>query len=156
MTLKEQFLSFPPTERRRVHFALCEKALAIWEAYTRKTKRIRYADSVVGLSHTVDQALPGDAFKAAQEGRDSEKIKERYAEPIAAMQDDDLKFPDNVKFAYYSIYNLFCKYVSGCGIDDWLIVNQAISSETDQAIWASLLSQAINPGIGSGKLAPEK
>lgn len=143
MTLKDQFLSLDPAEKRRVHFALCEKALAVWTAYASQKKKIRYADSVVGLSHIVDIALPGDAFNAAQQGLDSAHAAERYAEPITAMQDDDLEFPGNIEFAYYSIYNLFRKYISGDDIDDWIIVNQAVSSELDEARIHSLLSEAI-------------
>ena len=147
MTLKEQFLLLPPAEKRRVHFALCAKALAVWLSYASQKKKSRYVDGVVGLSHKVDMALPSDAFNAAQEGRDAAGVAERYAEPITAMQDDDLEFPRNIEFAYYSIYNLFCKYVTRDDIDDWIIVNQAISSESDELEMFSMLSETLKPGI---------
>ena len=147
MTLKEQFLSLPPAEKRRVHFVLCAKALAVWLNYSSQKKRSRYVDGVVGLSHKVDMALPSDAFNAAQEGRDAARVAERYAEPITAMQDDDLEFPRNIEFAYYSIYNLFCKYVMRDDIDDWIIVNQAISSEPDEPKMFSMFSETLKPGI---------
>ncbi len=66
------------------------------------------------------------------------------------MQDHDLEFPKIIEFAYYSIYNLFCKYVKGRAIDDWIIVNQAISSEGDQAKWAIMLSETLKKGIEPG------
>ena len=147
MTLKEQFLLLPPAEKRRVHFALCAKALAVWLSYASQKKKSRYVDGVVGLSHKVDMALPSDAFNAAQEGRDAAGVAERYAEPITAMQDDDLEFPRNIEFAYYSIYNLFCKYVTRDDIDDWIIVNQAISSEPDEPKMFSILSETLKPLI---------
>ncbi len=81
MNLMEQFLALPPAERRRIHFELCEKALAVWLAYASQKKKVRYADSVVGLSHKVDMALPADAFKAAQKGQDAVGVAERYAAP---------------------------------------------------------------------------
>lgn len=68
----------------------------------------------------------------------------RYQEPIAAMQDDDLIFPDNVAFAYYSIYNLFERYVTSRNIDEWLIANQALSSNGEGTDYASILSEAIS------------
>jgi hypothetical protein len=38
-------------------------------------------------------------------------VAQRYLEPIAALQDEDLAFPDAVRFAYYALYNCFEKYV---------------------------------------------
>jgi hypothetical protein len=84
---KEQFLLLPSVEKQRVHFALCAKALAVWLRYASKKKKCRYVDGVVGLSHKLDLALPGDAFKAAQEGRDACGVAERYAEPITISQE---------------------------------------------------------------------
>ena len=71
-------------------------------------------------------------------------IEHNYSEPIAAMQDEDLKFPESIMFAYYSIYNLFRKYVCNDNIDDWLIVSQALSSETNLETTEDILSNAMN------------
>jgi hypothetical protein len=59
------------------------------------------------------------------------------------MQDDDLEFPDRVEFAYYSIYNLFNRYVSGRIDDDWLIVNQALSAHGEGADYAAILESTM-------------
>jgi len=67
----------------------------------------------------------------------------RYREPIVALHDGDLDLPDTIEYAYYSLYNLFRKYTGIEDIDDWLIVNQAISSEADETRWAALLEAAI-------------
>ena len=52
-------------------------------------------------------------------------------EPMIAMREEYLTFPENITFAYYAIYNLFKKYVLKEDVDDWMIVNQALSSEED-------------------------
>ncbi len=80
---------------------------------------------------------------------DARQVAQRYQEPIVAMHDDDLTFPDNIEFAYYAIYNLFRKYALGTEIDDWLIVNQALSAEKDSEKWATLLASAIQRAIES-------
>ena len=59
------------------------------------------------------------------------------------MQDEDLTFPDHIAFAYYAIYNLFKKYIGEKTIDDWLIVNQALSTEDNVKAWNELLINAI-------------
>ncbi|MEK7725256.1 MAG: hypothetical protein AAB336_12960, partial [Acidobacteriota bacterium] len=91
----------------------------------------------------VDKSLPKDAFEAVVRGQDEKKIDWRYAEPISAMQDDDLEFPDQIEFAYYAIYNLFNKYILFQNIDDWLICNQALCSENDAEKYEDLLNDAI-------------
>jgi hypothetical protein len=148
MHLKEKFLSLTPAERRQVHFSLCRKALAVWSDWSSQKKRLQYVDGVVGLSHNVDFALPSDAFSAAARGRDASNVAKRYLEPITAMQDVDLELPREITFAYYSIHNLFNKYVCGEQIDDWTIVNQALGCESDIARMISRLSEAIQTATG--------
>ena len=97
----------------------------------------------------MDLALPCDAFRAAREGCDAAKVAERYLEPITAMEDEDLKFPENIAFAYYSIYNLFCKYTRHRDIDDWIIVNQALSSEPEEAKSRCLFTEAMDSLSGT-------
>jgi hypothetical protein len=87
--------------------------------------------------------LPFDAFESARQGRDVARVEERYGEPITAMEDFDLEFPEPVQFAYYAVYNLFCKYACLEEVEDWLIVNQALSSRQDEKEWAKLLEEAI-------------
>ena len=70
-------------------------------------------------------------------------MDERYGEPIAAMQDDDLIFAEHIQYAYHAVYNLFRKYTGREAVDDWLIANQALSSETDAKKREALFGDAI-------------
>jgi hypothetical protein len=142
-TLAEQFAVLSPDAKRRVHFILGAHALSKWHAYCNDHPRVHYVETVCGTRQTVDSSLPGDALACAEQERDDREVAERYQEPIAAMQDDDLEFPDPVAFAYYAIYNLFRKYAKHEPLDDWLIVNQSLSSEQEESQWRSLLESAI-------------
>ena len=84
---------------------------------------------VCGTSQELDIELPIKAYRAAFKKKKSSSINQSYLEPIIAMQDDDLEFPEHIEYAYYSIYNLYEKYGQGAEMDDWIIVNQALSSE---------------------------
>jgi hypothetical protein len=138
-TLAEAFFRLDQPGKYQAHLFLCQYALGVWRAYIWEHGPISYVDTVVGAQHTLDHQLPHDALLSVEEGKDLTGVAARYAEPIAALQDDDLEFPDHIEFAYYAIYNLFCKYIRGAAIDDWLIVNQALSSETDSSKWEGLL-----------------
>lgn len=142
MTPRQLFLQLGADHRRQVHLSLCEEALPTWIDYVRGKPALRYRDSVVGMRHRVDVELPADALRSARAGVDLADIGNRYLEPIAALQDDDLTFPDPVEFAYYAIYNCFRKYASGDDIPDWLIVNQALSVHHHNEV-ASRLTRAI-------------
>ncbi|WP_181698015.1 hypothetical protein [Nocardia sp. GTS18] len=153
MTPNERFLRLGTDHRRQVHLSLCADVLPTWTDYVRgKPSALRYRDSVVGMRHHVDVELPIDALGAARAGVDFANISSRYLEPITALQDDDLAFPDPVEFAYYAIYNCFRKYVSGEEIADWLIVNQALAVH-DPGEAAQRLTRAVDgvdPVTGEG------
>ncbi len=138
-----RFYALKTAQRRQVHFTLCQYALRRWNDYANAQGTIRYIDTVVGTRQEVDIQLPADALEAARQGRDLANIAARYQEPIVAMQDDDLTFPEPIEFAYYAIYNLFGKYALAQDIDDWLIVNQALSPTEESDQWHSLLDGAI-------------
>ena len=142
-SLREDFAKLSAEERRRVHLYLSEHALSNWHEFCADQPRIRYVESVCGTHQSVDTSLPDDAFTCVQQSQQNEEIARRYQEPISAMQDLDLELPDSVAFAYYAIYNLFRKYAGHESIDDWLIVNQALSSEQDDSKWHALLESAI-------------
>ncbi|PPJ15760.1 hypothetical protein C5E44_19265 [Nocardia nova] len=144
MTPSDLFFQLGAEQRRQVHLSLCEDALPIWIEYVRKKgAALRYRDSLVWLWHRVDVELPADALRSARAGVDLADVRDRYREPICALQDDDLAFPDPVEFAYYAIYNCFLEYACGADIDDWLIVNQALSAhDIDEA--APRLTHAID------------
>lgn len=142
-SLINRFLTLDKEERRTVHFALCEFALQNWSIYAKQQKIIQYRESVVGTYQTLDFQLPQDAFETAKHNLNPRNVKRRYLEPITAMQDDDLSFPGHMEFAYYSIYNLYRKYALEEPVDDWIIVNQALSSEVDPEKWEVLLENTI-------------
>ncbi|MGY0498619.1 hypothetical protein ACWZHB_09005 [Nocardia sp. FBN12] len=144
MTPRHLFFQLGAERRRQVHLALCADALRAWIGFVQEEPaRLRYRDSVVGMWHHVDVELPAHALRAARAGVDLAEVGSRYLEPITALQDDDLAFPDPVEFAYYAIYNCFRKYVRGDDIPDWLIVNQALSVHDDGEV-ALRLTRAID------------
>jgi hypothetical protein len=141
--LLKTFLNLNKDQKRTAHLELCRNALIVWNNYVARFDEISYVESVVGTFQIVDKLLPNEAFDAVNIGKDSAKIDLRYAEPINAMHDEDLEFPENIKFAYYAVYNLFNKYIMQQNIDDWLICNQALSAETVENLWQDLLRNAI-------------
>ena len=141
--LYQQFTELGSESRKRVHIELCSHALSKWNDYISLHGEIRYVETVCGTEQIVDSSLPSDALQSVIEGRDIANVRQRYLEPVTALQDNDLELPDSVKFAYYSIYNLFNKYMKNEAIDDWLIVNQALASETEVKLWESLLDGSL-------------
>ncbi|MBL8243471.1 MAG: hypothetical protein JNL89_04760 [Rhodanobacteraceae bacterium] len=149
-SLMDQFLALDAAGRRVVHLRLCQFALRRWRAHVDLAAPIRYIETVVGTEQLVDTRLPDDALACAQAGSDTRRVAVRYGEPIAALQDDDLEFPDPVEYAYYAVYNLFRKYALGHPIDDWLIVNQALSSSERPLEWEIQLGVAIRDARAGG------
>lgn len=129
--------------KRRVQYDLCTRALRVWERYAHAQPPMMYHDSVIGMRHTVDIWLPRAALASVAAGQVLANVSYRYAEPIAALQDDDLVFPDPIAFAYYAIYNLFQQTCHQAAIDDWRIVQQALAAEGDDARAVSILGDAI-------------
>ena len=141
--LRERFLALPPAARRAVHDQIIDQAVARWIAYARREGPIRYRESVVGTEQVVDVDLPADAIAAVRSGVDAASVDRRYGEPMAALQDGDLVFPDPVAFGYYGIRNYFGTYALHEEVDDWLLVTQAGSSEKDERQWEPQLGKAI-------------
>src|SRR6188508_1626523 len=115
--LRAAFDHIDHLRKRQVHVSLCQYALDVWEAYAQQHAPIEYIDSIVGMCHRVDIALPHAAFASVQSS-DRADVAQRYLEPIAALQDNDLVFPGSIEMAYYAIYNLYRKYIEGAAIDD--------------------------------------
>jgi len=143
----ELFFRLSAAQRRAVQDVLVEHALARWKAFAQEEGPIRYWETVCGTPHTLDANLPGDAIAAVRSGEGAASVAERYLEPIAAMQDDDVRLPEAVEFAYYAVYNYFRRYAMQQELDDWLLVNQALSSDPDEHAWAAVLSRAIEGAI---------
>ncbi|MCX6952664.1 MAG: hypothetical protein NTV51_10945 [Verrucomicrobia bacterium] len=141
--LHDRFMMLPADLRKAVQIDLCRDALRVWSGYCREPRSLDYVESVCGTRQSVDHDLPDAAFRSVLAGKDVENVAARYREPIAALQDDDLEFPDSVEFAYYAIYNLFSRHVCDRVDDDWLIVNQALSAHGEGAEYASILESSM-------------
>lgn len=146
-TLADRFLSLSAGQRRVVHELLAEHALGRWRAHAESRGEIRYPETVCGTVQAVDADLPGDALESVRSGQGIAAVAERYSEPLAAMQDGDLCFPDSIQFAYYAIYNFFRRYGKQDDVDDWLLVNQAISSEENVERGTAVLAGALEKAI---------
>jgi hypothetical protein len=144
--LRERFLSLSPPQQRIVHDLLVEQALARWQAHAEEKGEIRYRETVTGTEQIVDASLPEDAVRAVRTGEAVDTVNRRYGEPSTALQDNDLSFPDAVEFAYYAVLNYFRKYALQRDVDNWLIVNQAVSS-VDERKWEDTLRSAIEKAI---------
>ncbi|HEU4326870.1 MAG TPA: ankyrin repeat domain-containing protein [Roseiflexaceae bacterium] len=146
----ERFHALPAEAKKRVHEYLCAKALEAWLRYAIAAGEISYNDAVVGMFHVVDILLPVEAYALVFGGLGrvspafaADPLEHRYREPVVALQDDDLEFEEGVLLGYYAIYNAFLKYALGRPIDDWLIVNQAVSVFSDRHDWEILLQTAL-------------
>jgi len=124
------FQTLSVSKKKELQLIVCQHSLDVWNAFWPNINS-SYTDSVGGLRHEVDFELPSEAFFAVKLDDYKQSIVDRYKEPITAMQDSDLEFPRSIEFAYYSIYNLYQKYGDKREIDDWLIINQALSSRED-------------------------
>jgi len=131
-------------QKRGVHFYLGERALRKWQDFANERTDDSYIESVAGTQQHVDFMLPADAMKSAKAGADLDSVAKRYLEPIAAMQDFDLEFPEPIMFAYYCVYNLFERYALHKQVDDWIIVNQALSAEGKLQNVRQVLTDALN------------
>jgi hypothetical protein len=139
----ESFFLLPPDAKRRVHMHVCRSALEVWESYVRQMSNLSYEESVCGTRQMVDVFLPLEAIEAVTSGTPSPDLGERYLEPIVALGDGDLELPSQVEFAFYAIYNLFRKYAEHrADVDDWLIVNQALSAHPEER-WKDLLDSGL-------------
>jgi hypothetical protein len=115
--------------KKDFHLSACQFSLDEWNEFWKNTDAgMRYTDTVVGLKHEIDFELPLKAYLAVKFDEYDKLIETEYREPIAALQDGDWNPPDDIQMAYYSIYNLYQKYSGLEKIDDWLIINQSLSS----------------------------
>lgn len=121
-----------PLQKRKVHIYLARVALTQWKKLSESgVVPHSYIESVVGTKQDVDLDLPSKAVDCVVKNAGVSAIEKQYKEPICALQDDDWKLPKEASYAYYAIYNAFQKYALNKEVDDWLIVNQALSSLGD-------------------------
>ena len=130
--IKTIFCALSPKTKKDFHLAACQYSLGQWDKFWKNNDvDMSYVDSVVGMRHEVDFEQLLNAYLAVKNGHYDEKIYQGFLEPITALQDMDWELPDDVQMAYYSIYNLYRKYGRREKIDDWLIINQALSSSPE-------------------------
>ena len=108
MTLQEFCDSLP--EKKQIELALrfVKIALPIWEEFAKKSK-LKYIDSVVGLSHKVDSELLKRTIQKIENNADISELKNIYDEftdPIVSLQDSDWELPRKVELTFYSVHNL--------------------------------------------------
>ncbi|MDP2875745.1 MAG: hypothetical protein Q8O00_06135 [Holophaga sp.] len=125
-------------DKKSVHIHLCEKVLLLWNSHFPLGNSFTYQETVAGTIQTLDIDLPKDALASVRAGHDIANVEMRYVEPIVAMQDCDLELPDSIEMAYYSIHNCFKLHILGATVDDWIIVNQALSALGDDDTIANL------------------
>jgi hypothetical protein len=126
--LAAQFYSLAPDARRLVVIHLLGQALSVWEQYYSPGTRPKYQESVTGSTQEVDTDLPREALAAVRAGADTKGVRERYREPIVALQDEDIEMPEQAEFAYYAIYNAYRRYIQRDPIEEKLLLSQALSS----------------------------
>ncbi|POA31881.1 MULTISPECIES: hypothetical protein [Pseudomonas] len=124
----KKYSELNPEKQKKVQIDLCKKAYKLWLNYTSNNGITEYRETIAGTVQKIDFSLPYDAIEAVIHGKDELNINERYLEPAAALQDEDLKFSADMEMAYYSIYNLYQYHITGKLGDSWVIVNQALSA----------------------------
>jgi len=141
-----EFFALPAGRRRLALLSLCAHSLAVWDSHYSPGTSPSYQESITGLVQELDVGLPREALQAAQRGSEGAGIQERYKEPIAALQDQDLELPDAAKFAYYAIYNAFRCYVAGVDIEEKLILSQALSSLPEGEMYSAFCAALADAG----------
>ena len=124
----QRYLALSPTKQKAVQVGLCERALAVWEAHFARSVAVVYRESVTGTTQELEIRLPREALACVRSGQDIANLESRYREPLTALQDHDLDFPDQVEMAYYAIRNAFASHVLKREVDPWLVVNQALAA----------------------------
>jgi hypothetical protein len=119
------------------------RAAENWTRQVAGKARITYVESVVGTTHELDPNFPADALEAVRTGENVSALHRRFLEPLTALQDGDLELSDTALFALYAVHNYFERYANAGEVDDWLIVNQAMASEDDDAGALDLLERAL-------------
>lgn len=140
--LAEKFFAMPEEKRRLVLLNLCRRALAVWESHFPPGSKQSYEESVTGTTQTLEIDLPREALQELVDSELHANVQARYGEPIVALQDLDMKFPDSAELAYFAIYNAHRLYRQGTLIEEKLVLNQALSclpkAEMNQAFTEAL------------------
>lgn len=126
-----KFKGLPADDTKKAHIRACAYSVSAWDKFCADGKNLSYKDSVVFLTHKVDKSLLSSALQAVIDNH-SGNLLDSFLEPINALEEMDWTPGQNIEYAFYSIYNLYKKYCLKEDIDDWLIVNQVLSTEPDE------------------------
>lgn len=137
------FEKLEPRQKQIANRILCNGALQCWERFCLENPVASGEDPETGEPFLLEVTLLQQALADGETGADRHGIAERLQGLIDALETEQMILPQPVTFACYAIYNYFRKYGAGEVVDDWLIANQAISSETDETAWVPLLLNAI-------------
>jgi hypothetical protein len=139
MDLKEYCYSLESGELLTLALRLCDKAYPIWSDYC-KTSNLTYRDTVVGMSHTIEERLLSDALSLSHPlqtatgsfSKEQAILMEEFLEPITALEDDDWLLPRPVERVFFAVYNLLYGFKEKKNSFDELIhylsVNQAVEA----------------------------
>ncbi len=147
---ENSFLLCSEEQKREIHFKLCEAALEVWLGYFLQSGPKEYFESVAGTKQSVDPEVLSEALAAARTGKHDNSIRERLGEIRVALYDGDLKLPEKIEFAFICIDKLTAKYVTGENLDDWLIVELALSALPDDdisKIYEQVVSSCLPPYV---------
>ena len=126
-----KFKNLSADETKKAHVRACAYSVSAWDKFCANGRNLTYKDSVVFLTHSVDKSLLNSALQAVIDNH-SDGLLDSFLEPINALEEMDWTPGQNIEYAFYSIYNLYKKYCHKEEIDNWLIINQALSSESDE------------------------
>ncbi len=118
MTLKEHIENLQKDMQFDIAIRLTKMSLPIWDKYADKNE-LTYRDTVVGLHHSVDRALPKDTIDAVEKyistnminkviikNTDLLSLSRQFSDPIVALQDIDWELPNEVEKTFYAVHNL--------------------------------------------------
>ncbi len=118
MTLKEHIENLQKDMQFDIAISLTKLSLPIWDKYADKNE-LTYRDTVVGLHHSVDRALPKDTIDAVEKyistnminkviikNTDLLSLSRQFSDPIVALQDIDWELPNEVEKTFYAVHNL--------------------------------------------------
>ena len=118
MTLEEHIENLQKDMQFDIAIRLTKLSLPIWDKYADKNE-LTYRDTVVGLHHSVDRALPKDTIDAVEKyistnminkviikNTDLLSLSRQFSDPIVALQDIDWELPNEVEKTFYAVHNL--------------------------------------------------
>lgn len=108
MDLQAHITDLPSQIQSKIALHLIKAAMPVWEKYA-SDNDLFYIDSVVGMEHQVDINLLQITVSALENKApesDLERLRNAFADPIVALQDQDWTLPYPVSRLFYAVHNL--------------------------------------------------